>query len=154
MKFYTPGPGLRSEPTMAEERAASEVVEAIDQQFPGPGVRRIALDASAQTVIFENCHWPRRFWSFQFDAHYVCRFDDILAAHDFGQRELCSVMIKTRQGRARMFADWQGYDALRDALQQIASAAPHVHWAAHPRMIPIYAAIFVVLLTWLLFLFT
>jgi hypothetical protein len=130
------------------------VLEAVDRRFPGPAVRRIVLDAAAQTVAFEQCHWPRRFWSWQFDACHICNFGEIRAAHDIGQGELRSVMINTATGRCRMFADWHGYEAMRTALQQIASAAPPVHWMAHPRMIPVYAALFVVLLTWMLFLLT
>lgn len=135
------------------EEGENHLLEAIDRQFPAPSARRIVLDAATQRVMFENCHWPRRFWSWRYDAWHECGFDEILAAHDFATGELRSVMIKTATGRARMFADWDGYQPMRSALQRIASAARPVHWAAHPRMIPVYAVVFVVLLTWLLFRF-
>ena len=149
-----------------------------DPDFPGPDRRRIILDLSEQTATFENCHWPRKSLSSGYDAVCVCRFEDLLAAHDFlsGEHrgrwlrtvlslghltsvavkpsELESIFISTSFGRCRVFADWNGFEEFRQGLREVCKASPAGHWSDDPRLIPLYVVIMLAvaggLIWWLL----
>ncbi|MGC1273631.1 MAG: hypothetical protein WBC44_08000 [Planctomycetaceae bacterium] len=131
---------------------------------------RIVVDAASRTVTFHHCHIPRSFLTVHSDAVRVCRFDEILAAHDFGpsqQRGFFllislaglggvdhrSLFISTPHGRCRVFANWSHFEELHDALQQVATGTGRGSWEDDPRVIlPIALLIGAVILAviWLL----
>ena len=142
--------------------ASETILVCEDYDSPADVRRRIVLNFTRRTATFENCHESRAFLSLGSEAIRECRFDELLAVHDFflGERrlgllrgvlaagplvhshttgrEMESIIISTAQGRCRVFADWDGFVELREALRKICSASPGGHWSDDPRLIPVY----------------
>lgn len=135
-----------------EVQTPASVLVARNPKYWGPGQQRIVLDARDQSITFENCHWPRSFWSWRGEERRVCQFEDILAVHDFGLGQHRSVFISTRFGRCRVFADWEGYAQVREALSRIATVTERGSWEDDPRWIPVYCVVIVAIVAGILYL--
>ena len=131
---------------------SESVLVARNLQYPGPAQQRIVLDARDQSITFENCHWPRGFWTWRGEERRVCRFEDILAVHDFGLGKHRSVFISTRFGRCRVFADWAGYAPLREALSRITTVTERGSWQDDPRWMPVYVLVIGAIVAGILYL--
>jgi len=137
-----------------------------DPSIPADVRPRIVIDFAEQTVLFENCHESREFLAAGAEPQRLCSFEEILAAHDFftGERrkpilrlllklgwmvnsattsgDMESIIISTSGGRCRVFAKWQAFDQLREALRQMTEGRSAGHWSDDPRLIPVYVVFF------------
>lgn len=136
---------------------------------------RIIVDFAARTVRFENCHHSRGFLAVGVEPVRVCRFDEITAVSDLlldegsdrsmravlkagplvhvhaSADDLASIFVSTRTGRCRVFADWSGFEDLRDVLREIAPRGARPHWSEDPRMFPVYAVVLVVVVSTIIY---
>ncbi len=84
---------------------------------------RVVVDVSADTVTFENCHRPRRFWAVRTDESYTCGLSEILAVHRdwFGvlsdYRHGRNVTVSTPAGKAVFNSRMAGFEEVVAALR-------------------------------------
>ena len=104
--------------------SSDRTVECIDRGFIGPEKRRIVVDPAAREVLFENCHWPRRFFARGYDGLRICSFEEITAARVANVGVARSLFIATKYGNCHVTDSWNGFRALVEELQQVAAENP------------------------------
>ncbi len=148
---------------------ANELIICQDLSYAGPGRRCVVLDKTEQTVTFENCHLSKKFLSMGGEAISMCRFDEIVKVTDFlvgenkgflfrglmffhahGTADLRSIFVYTRQGNARVFAQWKRIEPFRSALLDNCKPSRNGYGIDNPNMAVIYAFVFVLLLVGLI----
>ena len=131
-----------------------------DRSGPDGRRPRVTVDPGRRVVVFDHCHHPRTALSAGPEPRRVCPFEDVHAARDFLQgdhrgwglrtalgagrlvglagpaNELGSIFVSTAAGRARVFANWHGFPAFREAIREVAAASEQGgSWEDDPRII-------------------
>ena len=120
---------------------------------------RIRIDRLQETVTFENCHRPNRFWSIRNSKGVVCRFSDIVEVRGGltqGRGAIYMYSIRTTQGQGvitcrRNPADYAMLEPVLDALAILAERSPHqTTMAQHPAFLNAIAWIVALLAIYLI----
>jgi hypothetical protein len=79
--------------------------------------RRVTVDERRGEVVFEHCHWPRKFWGIRPQKRFTCRLIDILEMHDWRYKNgVSSIVIVTRFGKANVDDTMKGFQEVRAVL--------------------------------------
>ncbi len=90
--------------------------------------QRVIVDLSAESVTFEHCHMPRRFWTLWWQKRYTCSLTEIravyrdnwLTRHIRHRMSWSNATIVTRTGKA-VINDWMvGFEEVVAALSRFA----------------------------------
>ena len=149
--------------------SVSDLIVCQDLAYLGPGRRCVVLDLRQQTVTFENCFITSQFLSTGGQSSYRCRFDEIVKVTDFlvgdskgslfrglmflrahGTDDLRSMFVYTRQGNARVFAQWNGFDSFRATLLEKCKPSRNGYGIDNPNMAVVYAFVLVLLIVGLI----
>jgi hypothetical protein len=86
--------------------------------------QRVIVDVDSESITFEHCHWPRRFWALWFEERYTCQLADILEVHRDSwltrilgrRRRWPNATIVTQNGQASINARMDGFDEVIAAI--------------------------------------
>lgn len=100
--------------------------------------RRVAIDPDAATVTFDNCHFPRRFFSWGMDPDYTCRISELRGVcwntEGCGNRWRREPVLEvvTPAGRAVLPKASTGFDAVYSALIAGIPKEARLRWYEYP----------------------